>query len=265
MQGHEVRERLHAGRYVFGTHVASLTNPVTAGMQASLPYDFLLICNEHMPLDRTETSLMCQLYAARGISPIVRIPAPEPAYAAMALDGGAQGIVAPYVETVEQVRALVGAVRYRPVKGEKLAGYLAGRTTPSAPMQGFFDRFNRETYLIIGIESVAAYRNLDRLLGVPGVDGVFVGPHDMTVSMEIPEEYDHPDFRGLLADVIRRSRAAGLGVGVHVSPPIFSDERVGELLDLGMNWVLYAADVTVMSDAMRKKLALFRGRVSGLP
>jgi 4-hydroxy-2-oxoheptanedioate aldolase len=68
-------------------------------MQASLEYDFAFFCNEHMPVDRTETAMMCQFYASRGISPVVRIPRAQAHFATMALDGGAQGIVAPYVET----------------------------------------------------------------------------------------------------------------------------------------------------------------------
>ena len=258
MMGHEVRERLHAGKQVFGTHVCSLTNPVTAKIQASIDYDFIFICNEHMPIDRTETSMMCQYYAARGISPIVRIPLPEAHYASMALDGGAQGIVVPYIETEEQVREIVGAVRYRPVKGAKLTGYLSGETPVSQKMSDFFDRFNSENYLIIGIESVAAYENLDRLISVPGVDGVFIGPHDMTVSMEIPEEYDHPDFAALVEDIVARCKKAGVGVGVHYSQRTATDDRFRELIDLGMNWILYGADITLVDTGMRKSLSALR-------
>lgn len=257
MQGHEIRKCLHDGRRVYGTHVCSLTNPLTARMQASLEYDFVFICNEHMPIDRTETGMMCQFYAAHGISPIVRVPVPEPHYVAMALDAGAQGIVVPYIETVEQVRQAVGAVRYRPVKGRKLEQYLAGEE-PSRRMAEFFERFNSETYLIIGVESVAAYESLDQLISVLGVDGVFIGPHDMTVSMEVPEKYDNPDFVRMLDDVIRRCRAAKIGVGVHLSQMITPDARFKRLIDKGMNWILYGADVALLVGEMRKRLQDFR-------
>src|SRR5262245_51403976 len=127
MNGHEVRQRMRQGQRVFGTHITSAANPVISGMLAALDLDFVFICNEHMPLDRGETSLMCQFYAARGIVPIVRIPSPRAEWASMALDGGAQGIVAPYVERVEEVRELVGAVRYRPLKGRMLDEVMSRR------------------------------------------------------------------------------------------------------------------------------------------
>ena len=90
----------------------------------------------------------------------------------MAIDGGAQGVVVPYVEKIEDVKALVGAVRYRPIKGEILDNILSGRTKPNEKLQSFWKRFNQHNYLIIGIESVPAIRRLEELVSIEGVDGV---------------------------------------------------------------------------------------------
>jgi len=261
MRGEQIRESLHNGTRVYGTHVASLTNPLSAKMLTGVPYDYIFICNEHMPIDRTETSMLCQFYAAHGISPIVRIPSPDPYQAAMALDAGAQGIVVPYIETVAEVQALVGAVKYRPIKGRFLRELLDGARRPAPKTVEFLSRFNRDNYLIIGIESVAAYENLDALMAVPGVDGVFMGPHDLTVSMEIPEEYEHPDFLALVVDVVRRARAAGVGVGIHYSQAVTPDERFVALMHEGMNWILYGADVSLARAEMTRRLTAFRAQM----
>ena len=258
MDGQQIRNRLHDGRRVYGTHVCSLTNPVTARLQAQLPYDFAFICNEHMPIDRTETSMMCQLFQSNGISPCVRISHPCAIEAAKALDGGAQGIVAPYVETLEQVRELVGAVKYRPVKGARLEQYLSGERDVPSNVSEFFDRFNKHNYLIIGIESWSAYENLEALITTPGVDGVFVGPHDLSVSMELPEQYDHPDFLAAIHDIIRQCRAAHVGIGVHFGQTIKTDEDFIDLISKGMNWVLYGADIALITAGMTKSLTRFR-------
>ena len=260
MRGELVRERLHNGERVYGTHVCSLTNPRTAQIQATLEYDFVFICNEHMPIGRSETAMICQFYTAHGISPIVRIPSIDPYAASMALDGGAQGIVVPYLETVQEAKEMVGAIKYRPIKGKMLRDILSGARTPTPKTVDFLNRFNRDHYLIIGIESVAAYENLDALLAVDGVDGVFMGPHDLTVSLEIPEEYDHPDFRRLVVDVVRRCRAARKGVGIHYSQRT-PKERWHELLDEGMNWILYGADINQIVTGMRADLGAFRERM----
>jgi 4-hydroxy-2-oxoheptanedioate aldolase len=161
--------------------------------------------------------------------------------------------VAPYVETVEQAQAVAAAAHYRPIKGKVLADMLAGDRKPSPKTTAFLERFNQHNYAIIGVESVPGYENLDALIKVEGVDGVFIGPHDVTVSMETPEEYDNPAFLRLLEDVIRRCRAAGVGVGVHVSPIAFASEQVRRFMDLGMNWILDGADVVWAAQAMQSR------------
>ena len=252
MTGEEIRNNLHSGGSVYGTHVAGQSHAVSNKILASAPLDFAFVCNEHMPVDRAETSMLCQHFDSMGISPIVRIPFPCAREAAMALDGGAQGIVAPYVETVDEVKEVVGAVHYRPIKGRQLRGILDGTQPPAPATREFLSRFNRHHYAIIGIESVAAYENLDALIGVPGVDGVFMGPHDLSVSLEAPEQWENPALLRLIEGVIVRCRAGGIGVGVHLSP-VFSLEQTRRFVSLGMNWILDGADVIFALNGLKQR------------
>jgi 2-keto-3-deoxy-L-rhamnonate aldolase RhmA len=258
MQGQQIREFLHSGERTYGTHVCGPSNGLALGILAAAPLDFAFLCTEHMPLDRSEVSLLCQLFAAKGISPIVRIPYPSARQATMALDAGAQGIVAPYVETVEEVKEVVGAVRYRPIKGKLLQQFVKGTRKPSPATVEFLERFNRHSYTIIGIESVAAYEGLDALIAVEGVDGVFIGPHDMSVSLEEPEQWDHPELLRILEDIVVRCREARIGVGVHLTPGILPKDRVRRLMNAGMNWILYASDVGLARDALRSRFEELR-------
>jgi 4-hydroxy-2-oxoheptanedioate aldolase len=266
MKGSKIKERLHGGQCVFGTHICSLMNPVAAAMAAEMDLDFAFFCTEHMPLDRTEVSLMCQYYGARGISPIVRVPSPDPTAVSMALDGGAEGIVVPYVETVEQARQMVGAVKYRPLKGKLLSDAMSGRSELSAKMRRFLDEFNHGKYLILGVESVPAMENLEHLIDIDGVDGVFLGPHDITVSMGIPTEYNNPRFVDAIEDVVRRCRRRNVGVGLHTQYLKLPPEVLRRLLDAGMNWLINGADITAMRDAMNDQIGRLRamcGDVNG--
>ncbi|MEO6875309.1 MAG: aldolase/citrate lyase family protein [Opitutaceae bacterium] len=261
MTGEQIREKLRRGEQVYGTHVAGWSNALVPRLLAGAPLDFAFICNEHMPLNRAETAALCQQFSSLGVSPIVRISHPDASEAAMAIDGGADGIVAPYVESVEEVRALVGAVHYRPVKGRQLRDFLAGTRQPAAATRDFLKRFNRQQYLIIGIESVAAYENLDDLISVEGVDGVFMGPHDLSVSLEAPEDWNNPALHRLIEDTIVRCRAAGIGVGVHVSPAVFPLERIRHLVSLGMNWILDGADVILALESLKQRRVALCGKV----
>ena len=255
MQGEQIREKLINGDRVYGTHIVSFGNPITAKLAAEVEFDFIFICTEHMPVDRNEVSLMCQYWATRGISPIVRIPYPSARLASMFIDGGAHGIVAPYVETVEEVKELVGAVRYRPIKGEFLNGIINGTRKPKDKLAEFFKRFNKDLYLIIGIESVAAINRLEELISIDGVDGVFLGPHDITCSMEIPEEYENPEFVKTIIDVVKRCRKAGKGVGIHMD---LASPRAKPFLDAGMNFMLHLADIIKMRQIMSSDIKMLR-------
>jgi 4-hydroxy-2-oxoheptanedioate aldolase len=255
MQGGQIREKLLKGERVYGTHVVNFGNPITTLLAAELELDFIFICTEHMPVDRNEVSLMCQYWAAKGISPIVRIPYPSARLAGMFIDGGAHGIVAPYVETVEEVKELVGAVRYRPIKGEFRDDILNGIRKPNDKLNNFFKKFNKDLYLIIGIESVAAINRLEELISIDGVDGVFLGPHDITCSMEIPEEYENPEFVKTVVDVVKRCRKAGKGVGIHMDLVL---PRAKPFLDAGMNFMLHMADIIKMRQIMSSDLKMLR-------
>jgi 4-hydroxy-2-oxoheptanedioate aldolase len=253
MNGEQIRQRLHGGERVYGTHVVGWSNALVPGFLARAPLDFVFVCNEHMPIDRAETSALCQQFGAMGISPIVRIPYPCARQAAMVLDAGAEGVVAPYVETEDEVRELVGAVHYRPIKGRQLRGIVDGTRPPTETTRAFLHRFNRHHYAIIGIESVAAYENLDALISVPGVDGVFMGPHDLSVSLEAPEQWDNVALIALIEDVICRCRARGIGVGVHLHPAIFSIPQAQRFVGLGMNWILDGADLNLTLHSLKQR------------
>src|SRR5258707_5272328 len=114
----QLRAALRAGRPVYGTLIVS-DSPRWPASVAQIGLDFVFIDTEHIAIDRHPLSWMCHTYAALGLPPIVRIPSPDPYEATKILDGGAVGIVAPYVEAADQVRALRGAVKLRPLKGAK--------------------------------------------------------------------------------------------------------------------------------------------------
>jgi 4-hydroxy-2-oxoheptanedioate aldolase len=111
--------------------------------------------------------------------------------------------------------------------------------------------------LIIGIESVEAINQLESLISIEGVDGVFWGPHDITCSMGIPEEYDNPEFIDVIVDVIRRCRAHGRGVGIHMDSTL---DMCKPFFEAGMNFILNGADEIKMIERIRNDFRLLRER-----
>lgn len=252
MRGRELKEKFSRCEYVYGTHVLGLNTPLIPEWMADTGMDFAFICNEHIPLDRSEISNMCKLYAAQGISPMVRIPYPDARLATIAVEGGAEGIVIPYVETVEEIQAVSAALRYRPIKGAFLKDILSGNKEPGEKLSQYMRELNQDLYLVIGIESVPAMEHLEELISVEGVSAVFLGPHDISCSLGIPCEYENPIFIDALVDVIRRCRKAGMSVGAHID---YTLPCYQPCLEAGLNFILNASDVTTAIPELKRKFA----------
>jgi 4-hydroxy-2-oxoheptanedioate aldolase len=215
--------------------------------------DFVFLDTEHVPLVRDTLGWMCQAYKAMNMCPIVRIPEPDPYLACMALDGGASGIIAPYVETVEQVRQLRGATKLRPLKGRRLREILESDAPPPDDVRRFMSHYNASNVMILNIESAAALERLDELVSVPDVDGVLVGPHDLSINLGVPEQYDHPKFMDAVSQIIRVSRARNVGAGVHFP---HGTEKETQWAKEGANMILHGMDrdlfVASIADAVSR-------------
>jgi 4-hydroxy-2-oxoheptanedioate aldolase len=217
-----------------------------------LNLDYIFIDTEHVPLDRNALGWMCQTYQALNIAPIVRIPSPDPYQASMALDAGAAGIVAPYVETPEQVQALRGAVKFRPIKGRTLANYLSGNAVPPPKLNRYFQHRNHQV-LAVNIESVPAIDALDDILAVPDLDAVIVGPHDLSCSLGDPEEYSHPEFERAVETIIRKSRAKNVGAGIHTFYPDSVPQSI-KWANCGANLILHRGDFLLFQTSLQREL-----------
>ncbi len=247
-------KKLQNGLIVYGTAI-TVNAPLWPKIVAAAGLDYVFIDTEHIPLGRAELSGMCHTYQALGLTPIVRIPSPDPYRASQVIDDGAKGVIVPYIENVQQVRDLVGAVKYRPLKGEKLQDVLNGKTKLSDDMKAFLGKFNRGNICIANIESVPALEKLDELLSIEGLDGVFIGPHDLSISLGHPEQYDHPEVKNAIKTIIKKARKHTLGVGIHFS---LESERQIEWIKEGVNIVIHSSDTALFSKKLHEDLAIIR-------
>lgn len=253
MNSTDLIQALHEGRQVFGTLIVS-PSPRWPGVVRGCGLDFVFIDTEHIALDREQVSWMCQTYSAMNLAPLVRIPSPDPFEATKVLDGGAAGIIAPYVESVEQVKALRGAVKLRPIKGAKLQSMLDGK--PCEPeLAAYMERHCAGNALIVNIESVPAIEALDEILQVPGLDAVLIGPHDLSCSLGVPEQYDHPRFLEAARTIFRKARAAGVGAGIHFWGDM--ELEAGFMHD-GANLIIHSADIQLFAKHLTAELALLK-------
>ena len=250
-------ERLRKGEKLYGTLIVS-TSPQWAENFAKMGLDFVFIDTEHIAIERTTLAWMCQTYRALNLNPIVRILSPNPYLACAALDGGACGIIAPYVETVHEAKELVGAVKLRPIKGKKLQDALDGSVPFPENLSKYTQKAAAKRTLILNIESVEAMNNLDDILSVEGIDGILIGPHDLSTSLNIPEDYKNPKFNDAVRDILQRARARGLGAGIHFIMGQQNIELELNWIEAGANFIVHSADIIAARDALNKEFAILK-------
>ena len=253
MNRHELKQAMVEGRRVYGTLVCS-PSPTWAGQIHKANLDFVFLDAEHMPMDPMSRGWMLRCYRAMNLAPIVRVPACNYHEAFQAVEHGAEGVLAPYIETVDEVRTLLGAVKYRPLKGERLRGVLDGTITLSDKEADYLRRYNDGNLVILNIESRVAVDNLDSLL-LPGVDAVFIGPHDLSINLGIPEEYENPLYLEYVQRIIDTCLAKGVGVGCHSAWDL---PRQIEWAQRGMNVVIWNNDLGLFVRGINEDFATVR-------
>ena len=241
---------------MFGTLVVS-ESPLWPRAIATTGLDFVFIDTEHVALSHSQIAAMCQSYRGFELAPIVRIPSPDAYAAAKMLDIGAAGIIAPYIEEPEQVRQLVGAVRYRPLKGARLQARLNGEKLEPA-LEEYLAERNDPNILILNIESVPAMEALDEILAFSGVDGVLIGPHDLSCSLGIPEQYENQDFLASCERIFKTARKHQVGAGIHFMGDVQQQVR---FLEMGANMLIHSADIVLTAKHLKQDLAAIRKQV----
>ena len=258
----QLKETLRDGGLVFGCMISAMGTTRFGPALAGSTLDFVTVDSEHGSRDRREIQELCAMLRGAGITPIVRVPVPMAHWVAMALDAGAAGVLVPYCETVEEVQDCVATAKWHPLKGAYLRRAVTEGVFPSEQTKQYLQNRHRESIVIIGIESEPGHRNLENILAVGDIDGIFIGPNDMTTSLGIPDEVANPQYLDVIKDIIAKAEASGVPVMIHQQTLDASTTAI----ELGARFVMHSSDSRLMQVAMQEHMAQLRAvgmRVSG--
>lgn len=242
------KRALYAGKQQYGFWLG-LCNPLSAELCAHAGYDWVLIDGEHAPNDLNSILAQLQAVSATTAHPVVRLVEGRTALIKQYLDAGAQTLLIPMVETAEQARELVRAVRYPPA-GVRGVGTALARAARWNMIDDYFKTVDDEICLLIQIESVAALDNLDEILSVEGIHGVFIGPADLAGSMGHLGNPSHPDIKAAAEAAVKKIRAAGLPAGT-----LATNKPVAKYYEsVGMQFIALGVDTLALANGARNTL-----------
>jgi 2-keto-3-deoxy-L-rhamnonate aldolase RhmA len=212
-----LRQRLAAGKTVIGTMLVEIRQPGIMTLLANAGFDFVLIDNEHGSFNVETIADLSRAARDLGVTPVVRIPELTYAHVAQSLDGGAQAIMLPRVTAREQVEECVRYMKYPP-EGRRGAVLARGHTAfRVGPLADTLAGMNRETFLVIQIETAEAVDRLDDLLTVPGVDAALIGPTDLSLALGVPGKMDDPKLVGAIERTLAACAAHGVVPAIHTN------------------------------------------------
>jgi 4-hydroxy-2-oxoheptanedioate aldolase len=252
MRENKLKQRMRRGEPVRGVWL-TLPSVECARLMARMPADWLVIDVEHGPMGaETMTGMVAAIADARGPAPLVRLASSNVENVKRALDAGAWGVIAPMINTRAEAEAFVAAAKFPPV-GQRSFGSAWAGLGFDVSMPGYLDIANEQTMAMVQIENRAALVHLDEICGVPGLDGVFVGPVDLAISLGLGPDSNsrHPEFVQALEEILRAAGKAGLPAGIFCSSP----EAVADRLRQGFVMVNVASDVGVLLQGVRERFA----------
>ncbi len=221
-----------------------LTDPICAEICAGAGFDWLLIDGEHAPNDVRSILTQLQAVAPYPVHPIVRPVSGDVQLIKQLLDIGAQTLLVPMVESAEQAKLLVSAMRYPPA-GIRGVGAALARASQWNRVTNYLHEANDQMCLLVQVETRAGLENLDAIAAVDGVDGVFIGPSDLSAALGYLGQPGHAEVQYAIEDAILRIRSAGRAAGI-----LSTDEiRSHHYLSLGCAFVAVGLDGNLLMRA----------------
>ncbi|MCL8301761.1 MULTISPECIES: 4-hydroxy-2-oxoheptanedioate aldolase [Pseudomonas] len=246
------KQRLRTGQAQIGLWLG-LADPYCAELAANAGFDWLLLDGEHAPNDLRGLLGQLQAVAPYPAQPIVRPVIGDTALIKQLLDIGAQTLLVPMVESAEQARQLVRAMRYPP-HGVRGVGSALARASRWNSVPGYLDQADEQMCLLVQVENREGLANLDAICAVEGVDGVFIGPADLSADMGHRGNPGHPEVQAAIDDAIVRIGRAGKAAGI-----LSADEALARrYIELGAAFVAVGVDTTVLMRGLQTLAGKFK-------
>ena len=254
VQMNTLKTKLRNNELTIGSWI-TLGNTCVAEIMAQSGFEWLTIDMEHSVITLDTAQQLIQVIEGYGVVPLVRVGENNPNIIKRVMDAGAYGVIVPMVNTKEDAEAAVKAVKYPPIgtRGVGLA---------RAQRYGFnFDEYaatiNEESVVIAQIEDIKAVDNLEAILSIEGIDGCIIGPYDLSGSLGVPGNFDHPEMLAALKKVEETCKEKKVALGIHVIQPDY--KVVLEHASKGYTFLAFSLDILFLGTICREQMRGLKG------
>jgi len=241
-----IKRKLNEGEDSFGSWV-TLAHTAICEIMAKSGFEWLAIDMEHSVIGIHEVESLIQVIEGSGSVPLVRLSDNDPILTKRVMDAGAYGVIVPMVNTPEQAEKAVQAVKY-PTRGNRGVGlYRAQSYGPG--FETYANSVNDESIVIIQIEHIEGVQNIDEILSIEGIDGLFIGPYDLSGSLGIPGQLNHPKVEEAKKRVLDVAKEKNVAAGIHVVYPVIDELK--RSLEEGYRFVGFGTDFLFLGEFCR--------------
>ena len=240
-----IKNRLQNGEMVLGTIISEIRNPNIAYILGQCGFEFFIIDNEHGSYNPETIANMVAAARGAGLEVIVRIPEITRTNILKPLDAGAAGLLVPMVNTADEAREVIKHAKYPPMgeRGAALRRPHSGYARVNAA--DYLKKANEDTLIIVQAETTQAIENIDEIASVKGVDCVFVGPFDLSISLGIPGLVNDP----IEVEAIDKIQKACIKNNVVPGILMFDQKLMEYWIKKGFRFAVYSSDITMLADA----------------
>jgi len=259
MRPNPVRRRLLDGGYAFGTMVFEFFTPGLPAVLAHAGAEFAVFDMEHSGVTIETIKIMIATSHGAGLVPLVRVPGAAYHLISPVLDAGAHGIMVPMVETAEQARSIAASCRYRPEGVRGLAFGIGHDEYSAGDVVQKMAEANQRTLVIALIETATGIANVDEIMAVPGIDVGWLGHFDLTNTMGITGQFDHPDFLAAVDRLLGACERNGKAAGFLPHTPELARSWAAK----GFRCLGYGTDVALLQTSLSAGIASLREATGG--
>ena len=250
-----LKHRLSAGEVTIGSWI-SLAHPGLVEIMSRAGFDWLVVDLEHSVITIREAEELIRIIQLCGGVPLVRLTSNDANQVKRVMDAGAQGIIVPMINSVADAEKAVAAVYYPP-RGRRGVG-LARAQGYGVGFRDYAQWLAEEAVVIVQIEHIQAVESLESILSVDGVDAYIIGPYDLSASMGLPGQFDHPDFVTAVDKIKQIGAALKKAGGMHVVEP--EPLQIRAYVEQGFTFLAYSVDTRMLDRACRDGLSEIRSR-----